>query len=179
MSKAVFLDRDGTINEEVEYLNDHNKFRFMPGSIKALEMLQKNGYRIILVTNQSGIAKGKISKEQLKKIHDEMKSHLSIVNGIPISDEEIYHCPHNASDKCDCRKPNVKNFKEAEKKYKIDPSKSYVIGDKTSDIEAGRRGGYKTILVQTGYAGKDGKYEVKPDFVAKDLLHAAKIITGG
>ncbi|MEK6954530.1 MAG: HAD family hydrolase [Candidatus Micrarchaeota archaeon] len=175
MSKAVFIDRDGTLNEEVHYLSDPDKFSLIKGSLEGLKILTKAGYRIILVTNQAGIAKGKLTLLQLEAIHSRMQRILSR-NGIALSPEEIFFCPHRGEDNCGCRKPNVKNFKEAQKRFNLDPAKSYVIGDKTSDLEAGRRGGYATILVKTGYGGTDAKYDVLPDFIAKDLLEAAKFI---
>ncbi|MFH1258037.1 MAG: HAD family hydrolase [Candidatus Micrarchaeota archaeon] len=175
MSKGVFIDRDGTINKEVEYLNDPEKLAFIEGSLEALLMLQNRGYKLILVTNQAGIAKGKITFGQLERIHSKMLS-LMKQEGITLSNEDIYFCPHHADEKCDCRKPNVKNFKHAEAKFKLDPSKCWVVGDKTSDVEAARRGGYKSILVKTGYGGKDGRFGTKPDFIAENLLEAAKII---
>jgi D-glycero-D-manno-heptose 1,7-bisphosphate phosphatase len=175
MQKGVFIDRDGTLNKEVEYLSNPSHLEFLPGSLSALKLLQENGYKLILVTNQAGIAKGKITFEQLYAIHDKMLAHMH-EEGIEFTKKEIYFCPHHEDEKCDCRKPNVKNFKHAEKQFNLDPKKCYVIGDKTSDIEAGKRGGYVSILVKTGYGGKDGKYPSKPDFIAKDLLTAAEMI---
>lgn len=175
MGKAVFIDRDGTLNEEVHYLSDPDKFSFIKGSIEALQLLQTHSYRIILITNQAGIAKGKITMEQLERIHRRMQKQLTR-NGIALPDEDIKFCPHSEEERCECRKPNVKNFKDAERKYQLHREKCWVIGDKTSDIAAGRRGGYRTILVQTGYAGKDAKYPDTPDFSAENLLEAAKII---
>lgn len=175
MTKAVFIDRDGTINQEVEYLNDPDRFEFIPGALDAILMLENAGYRIILVTNQAGIAKGKITFEQLNAIHSKMLS-LMKKYGIKITEKEIFFCPHHEDELCACRKPNVKNFKDAELKFGLNSKHSYVVGDKTSDIEAAKRGGYKSILVKTGYAGKDGKYSAQPDFTADNLLSAAKII---
>ncbi len=173
--KAVFIDRDGTINEEVSYLNDPDRFAFISGALEGLRLLQEARYRIIIVTNQSGIARGKISPEQLDRIHIRMRKGL-VKNGIAIGDEEIYFCPHMTDERCECRKPNVRSFKDAETKFKLDADKCYVVGDKTSDIEAGKRGGYKTILLETGYAGRDGMYKAEPDFRVKNLLEAAKLI---
>ena len=177
MSKAVFIDRDGTLNEEVNYLNDPDKFALIKGSLEALKLLTKDGYRIILVTNQAGLSKGKITLKQLDAIHSRMQRIL-LRNGIALASEEIFFCPHKSEDNCECRKPNLKNFMDAKERFKIDASKSYVIGDKTSDIEAGKRGGYKTILVKTGYGGSDAKFTAIPSHVAKDLLDAAKFIIG-
>lgn len=175
MAKAVFIDRDGTINKEVEYLNDPSRLSFIGGALEALLLLQEHGFKIILVTNQAGIAKGKITFEQLESIHGKMLAEMRAA-GIGITEKEVYFCPHREEEKCECRKPNVKNFKHAEKRFGLEPEKCYVIGDKTSDIEAGRRGGYKTILVKTGYGGRDRKYPVRPGHVAENLLEAAKII---
>ncbi|MFH1750955.1 MAG: HAD-IIIA family hydrolase [Candidatus Micrarchaeota archaeon] len=175
MVKGVFIDRDGTINKEVEYLNDHERFEFIEGSLDALIMLQSRGFKLILVTNQSGIANGKISWPQLEAIHRKMLSMMK-AKGINITSKEIFLCPHHAGELCACRKPNVKNFKEAQAQFALDPKECYVVGDKTSDIEAARRGGYRSVLVKTGYGGMDGTYDAKPDFVAKDLLEAAKMI---
>jgi len=175
MAKAVFIDRDGTINEEVNYLNDHAKMLLMEKSVEGLQLLQKNGYKIIIVTNQSGIAKGKITEVQLEQIHGKIRKALTLKHGIVF--EEIFVCPHSSEDNCDCRKPKTKSIEESKKKYGLKLEECYVVGDKTSDVEMGKRAGCKTVLLKTGYGGKDGKYSAVPDFVAENLFEAAKIIT--
>lgn len=175
MNKAVFLDRDGTINREVDHLRKMEDFEFLPNSIPALKILSDSEYRIIIITNQSGIARGYFDEKTLKEIHEEMLHEFSR-EGIRI--DRIYYCPHHPDENCECRKPNSGMFKAAEKDFNLDLKNSYSIGDTTQDIEAGKRMGCKTILVRTGYAGKDGRYDVKADFIAMDLLQAVEIILG-
>jgi D-glycero-D-manno-heptose 1,7-bisphosphate phosphatase len=175
MNKGVFIDRDGTINKEVKYLADPSKFEFIPGALDALLRLQKKGYKLILVTNQAGVAKGKLTLRQLDLIHLKMLG-LMQKAGVHFTKEEIYICPHREEEDCECRKPKIKSLLHAQIKYGLDPKLCFMVGDKTSDIEAGKRAGYGTILVSTGYGGKDGKYQVEPDYAASDLLAASKII---
>ncbi len=173
MERAVFLDRDGVINEEVNYLSNVNDFKFIKNSIEALKLLSKTEFKIIIITNQSGINRGFFTMEDLNKIHEYMLNKFKS-EGIRI--DKIYVCPHRPDENCSCRKPQIGMLIEASKEFNIDLSKSYFIGDKTVDIKTGKNANCKTILVKTGYGGSDNTYDVTPDFIVNDLLEAAKLI---
>lgn len=172
--QAVFLDRDGTINVDMGDNPSVYRFEFIPGAIRALRNLSGAYYRLIVVTNQGGIGAGKYSKKTYEKITEHMIEELAS-EGVALN--AIYHCPHVAADRCKCRKPEIGMLEQAVARFKISLPESWVIGDKTCDIVLGMRAGCKTILVETGSGGKDGKYDAYPDYTAKDLLEAAEIIT--
>jgi D,D-heptose 1,7-bisphosphate phosphatase len=176
-SKAIFLDRDVVINKEVNYLSDPNDFEFLPGSIKALKKLQDLGFLLIIITNQSGLARGYFSKETLNKIHDKMKRILK-ESGVVLTD--IFYCPHHPdfTGNCECRKPKPGLIFQAKEKYNIDLKSSYMVGDTLSDILAGKNAGCKTVFVLTGH-GKDQKDKIiqeNPDYIHMNLLDFAKKI---
>lgn len=178
--KAVFLDRDGTINIEVDYLSDIKQFRLIAGSAQAIRKLNKLGYLVIVISNQPVVAYGMLNKAGVDKIHNEMLKRLARNRA---SIDAIYYCPHHPKGKikkysitCQCRKPGIELIKRAKKNHKIDSEGSYFIGDRTGDILAGRRAGLKTILLKTGYGGKDNVHKVKPDQIANNLYDAAMII---
>ena len=173
VSPAVFLDRDGTINEDIEYLHEPEKFSLLPGAGEGLRRLQDMGYRLVIVTNQTGIGLGYFTKEDFYRVNRQMFKALAPYE---VKIDKIYFCPHNITEKCTCRKPEIGLIRRAQKDLNLDLSKSYFIGDQTLDIETGRRAGMKTILVQTGKAGKDGQFAVQPDFQVKDLVEAAEVI---
>lgn len=169
MNKAVFIDRDGTINVNVEYLDNPDEFQMYPGVGEGIKKLIENGYKIIIITNQSGISRGYFSEETLGKIHARMKKELE-EKGARI--DGVYYCPHHPDDKCSCRKPNTALFEQAIKEHDIDPSQSYVIGDRMLDVEAGHKIGSKTILVPERV--KQVEQEIKnsditPDCYCKDF----------
>lgn len=170
MRKAIFLDRDGTINIDFGYVYKISDLKFLPRAVQALQILQSLGFLLIIVTNQSGIARGYYNRADYKKITDYLLDVLK-QGGVKIG--AVYMCPHNEKDECECRKPKIRLYQKAIKKFNIDPEKSYVIGDKTEDIKAGRDLGAHTILVKTGKGGKDKKYKVKPSYIAKNLYEAA------
>lgn len=173
VSPAVFLDRDGTINKEIEYLHEPEKFELLPNALAGLKKLQDMGFRLVIVTTQAGIGLGYFTKEDFYKVNREMFRQLAPA-GVRI--DKIYFCPHNVTERCTCRKPEIGLLLRAKEDLNLDLSRSYTIGDKTSDLEAGRRAGTKTILVKTGHAGQDLEYAVEPDYVAEDLLAAANFI---
>jgi len=170
-SPAVFLDRDGTINEEVLYLDDPVKFRLLPNALSGIRRFQDMGYRIVIISNQPGIGLGYYTKEAFYAVNREMLKAFS-ESGILV--DKIYYCPHSKSEKCDCRKPGQALIKQAEAALNLDLSQSVFIGDKSSDMEAGKRAGMKTVLVRTGFRGEDGEYPGEPDLWAKDLMDAAE-----
>ena len=136
MKKALFLDRDGVINKEINYLYKIEDFEIVDGILKLCKEYQDNDYIIIVITNQAGIARGKYTEEDFSILSKWM---ISMFSNYGIEILKIYHCPHhpNFTRKCKCRKPNIGMILEAQKKYDIDLSSSILIGDKESDIEAG------------------------------------------
>jgi len=173
MNKAVFLDRDGVINVDKEYVHKIEDFDFIPRAIDALKILSKTNFKIIIVTDQSGIGRGYYTVKDYNAVTEYM---LSEFNKNNIRIDEIYYCPHHPEENCECRKPNKKLILNAEKSFNLDLEKSYIIGDKTKDIMLGKNAGCKTIAVKTGKGGNDGEFDVKPDFIADDLSDAVNII---
>jgi D,D-heptose 1,7-bisphosphate phosphatase len=146
-NKAVFLDRDGTIARDVHYCRrpeDFKLFKDVPISIKKLN---ENGYKTVLITNQSGIARGYFTENTLSRIHQKMIDELAAA-GATI--DAIYYCPHHPDQHCDCRKPGTALFRKAAKDLDIDLVSSYMIGDTEKDINAGKKAGCTTVLVTTG-----------------------------
>lgn len=175
---AVFLDRDGTINEEVGYLNDLSRLKLLPKVWEGLKVLKDRGFKLIVVTNQSGVARGYFPKELVHQANELIQKRLS-KKGVILDD--FFVCFHLPDSGCSCRKPKPGLIFDAAKKHDIDLSRSYMVGDKLIDIETGKNAGLKTILVLTGYGRGELKYVapkkgVYPDFVAEDLREAAKII---
>ena len=170
MKKAIFLDRDGTIVVDTGYVHKAEDFKLLPNVIKGLSKLRK--FMLFIVTNQSGIGRGVYNLEDFKKFNDRMINEL-YEHKIKI--EKIYYCPHKPEDNCNCRKPKTMFLEDAKKMFNVDMEQSLVIGDQKADIELGKNGGCTTILVLTGNGNKT-KNEIKADFVAKDLLDAAKWI---
>lgn len=173
MNKAVFLDRDGTINVDKEYVISIDDLEFLPNAVKGLKKIQELGYKLIIITNQSGIGRGYYSEEGYKNLMKELYARLRKSRIIIEAD---YYCPHLPELDCVCRKPKTQMIKKAIQDHSINVDKSFFIGDKTADILAGKNMGLKTILVLTGKAGKDNKYSVKPDFICKNLYDASIII---
>lgn len=174
MAKAVFIDRDGVINKDLgEYVAKPEDFFFIDGAVEALKKLHNSEYKIIVLTNQGGIGKGIYTEKDLDKIHKRMYELLA-EKGIKL--DGLYFCPHHPDDGCDCRKPRLGLVRQAVKNHGINLEESFFVGDKTSDVKAGKDAGCKTFLVKTGYAGHDKLYYVEPDFVVSDLLEATNII---
>ena len=171
--KAVFLDRDGTINEEVEFLHEPEKFKLLPNAVEGVKKMMALGYKIVIVTTQTGIGLGYFTKEDFYKVNRVMLKEFS-KNGIVV--DKIYFCPHNLNEQCDCRKPAIGLLERGRDELDIDLSQSYMVGDKTCDLLAGRNAGCKSVLVKTGWKGEDKQYDVKADFEAADLLAAAELI---
>lgn len=172
-SRAVILDRDGVINEEVEYLHEPEKFKFLTNVLNGLKKMQSMGFKIVIATTQAGIGLGYFTKEDFFKVNKAMLKDFK-ENGIVIS--KIYFCPHGVDENCSCRKPKIGLIERAKEDLFLDLSQSWAIGDKTADIEAGKKAGCRTILIKTGHKGKDKEFEVRPDFTAEDLKEAAAII---
>ncbi|MBN1782185.1 HAD-IIIA family hydrolase [bacterium] len=168
---AVFLDRDGTINEEVLYLHEPEQFKMLPNVARGIKQFQDMGYRIIVITNQPGIGIGYYTVHDFFAVNRTMLRHLSKA-GILV--DKIYFCPHAKSEQCECRKPAQALISRAKEDLNLDMANSIIIGDRTGDMEAGKRAGMTTILVKTGFKGADGEFPGKPDYYAKDLLDAAQ-----
>lgn len=175
-NKALVIDRDGVINLYREgHVKSPEEFEFLPRVIEAFKLLRDSNYKTIIITNQSGIAKGYLTEEDLKKIHEKMCSELKM-HGIVI--DQIYYCPHLRADKCECRKPNIGLFKLAEREHNLDWENSFVIGDTAYEIAAGKKLNSQTILTKTGYDGED-KFALQPDFIVEDLYEAINLILNG
>lgn len=154
MNKAIFLDRDGTLNIDHGYVHEIDQFHFIEGSIEALQQLKQMGYLLVLVTNQSGIARGYFSEQQFLQLTEWMDWSLAD-RGVDL--DGIYYCPHHPDgigefkQDCDCRKPKAGMLNQAIKELKIDPARSIMIGDKMEDMIAGKSAGIKTnVLVRSG-----------------------------
>jgi D-glycero-D-manno-heptose 1,7-bisphosphate phosphatase len=158
MSKALFLDRDGVVNKEKNYLYKIEDFEFIDGVFETCKYFQSKGYLIIIITNQAGIARGKYTKQDFEILTEWMMKEFQKEN-IIIS--QVYHCPHHPeySGECECRKPNIGMLKEAQKEFNINMAQSILVGDKNSDIEAGINAGIKTnYLISTGHIIKENKF---------------------
>ncbi len=170
MTKAIFLDRDGTLVEDIGYHHKLENFKLIPNAIEGLKLLRN--YKLIIVSNQSGIGRGYYTMKDFENFNNHLIQELK-KNNIKI--EKTYICHHRPEDNCGCRKPKAKLIKDAAKEFDIDLKKSCMIGDKKIDIDMGHNAGCKSILVLTGN-GMQKKNESNADYVAKDLLDAAKWI---
>lgn len=182
--RAVFLDRDGTINTEVNYLNNIDQLKLIDGTPEAIQILNNMSFRVIVITNQAAVARGFLSEDYLQKINQTLCNMLAEKDA---KIDAIYYCPHHPTagkgrylQDCDCRKPRPGMLLQAAKAWQIDLTQSYVIGDKLSDLQAGQAAGCRTIMVLTGY-GREHREKIPhagpvPDYIAGDLLDAAKWI---
>ncbi len=174
--KAVFLDRDGTLNEDPGYLNDPAQLHLLPTVGEALSLLKQSGYLLIIVSNQSGVGRGLIKEEVLDQIHEKLDNLLAPWK-IKIDCYKL--CLHHPDENCVCRKPQPKLILDAAQDFSIDLKCSYMIGDKASDIEAGQTARCKgSILVRTGHGAATATQPegMKANFIADSLLQAAEWI---
>lgn len=186
-NKAVFLDRDGTLNEEVGYVNHIQRFILLPRVGESIRLLNQHGWKAVVVSNQSGVARGYFPESLVHQVHDKMQDLLTR-EGAHL--DGIYYCPHHPEvgvppyrQTCRCRKPGTGMIEEAVKAFGLDCSQSYVVGDRGVDIELAGQLGAKAILVLTGYGRGEWEYRKnewkgKPDFVAEDLFEAVQWILG-
>src|SRR5699024_600254 len=169
MHKAIFLDRDGVINEvktkRVTFVNNPDDFYLLDGVGEAIKRFNDNGWKVFVITNQGGIGLGYMEESSLKAIHAKMEDDLSAF-GATIDD--IHYCPHKPYANCPCRKPKPKMITDLAEEYEIDVAESYMVGDRRPDIEAGSQAGTQTVLV-----GDRSQHEVKADLYFKDLLSFA------
>ena len=185
LHKAVFLDRDGTLNEEVGYLNHIERLHLLPRVGQAIRLLNQNEWRAVVITNQSGVARGYFPESLIHQVHQKMKDLLE-KEGAHL--DGIYYCPHHPDigippyrQKCRCRKPAPGLVEEAVRDLDIDCSESYAIGERGIDMEFAHQIGAKGILVLTGYGRGEWEYlrdqwRVKPDHIAPDLYKAVQWI---
>ena len=171
LKPAVFIDRDGTLIEEVNFLSNVDDLILFPYTAAALRMLKDAGFLIVVVTNQSGIGRGLFDEAAMNAIHTEIQRRLNReIDG-------FYFCPHLPDEGCECRKPGIGMINSACRDLDIDRSGSWMIGDKAIDIETGRNAGIRTAMVMTGYGLSHSKLLDEPaDIVADDLMEAARKI---
>jgi histidinol-phosphate phosphatase family protein len=172
-ARAVFLDRDGVLMEDANYVGHVERVKLIPGAVEAVRRLLAAGFKIFVVTNQSGVGRGYFTREAVEEIHHHLRQQ-------GIQPDRFYVCPHHPEDNCDCRKPKPKFLLEAAREYDLDLAASYMIGDRSSDLLAGLHAGAQPILVLTGVGRETlAKNDVRPVHVAADVAAAADWILAG
>lgn len=183
--QAVFFDRDGTLSEEVGYVNHLSRFRMMPHTAAAIRKLNQAGWRVIVVTNQAGVARGYFEEALIGQVHARLRADLAR-EGAYLDD--IYYCPHHPTvgpapyrQQCTCRKPQPGMLQQAAEKFKLDLTRCFVVGDRYSDVDMAHRVGAQGILVLTGYGLGEYEYQRQtwprePAFIAEHALDAAEWI---
>lgn len=172
-ARAVFIDRDGVLIRDADYLGSVDGLEVFKGAPKALKLLRAAGFKIVIVTNQSGVARGYFTMATVRKIHAELKRRLAKAGA---RWDALYVSPHGPDSGHSWRKPGTGMLLAAKKKFGINLKASYLIGDKTSDIECARRAKCASVLVRTGNGGRDKAFKVKPTAVRRDVLSAARWI---
>ena len=182
---ALFMDRDGTVSEEVGYVNHPSRFRVFPYSAEAIKLLNDNGWLAILVTNQAGVARGYFAEDVIVQIHEQLRRDLESASA---KLDAIYYCAHHPSVgeppyrlDCDCRKPKTGLIKRAAADFEIDLARSWMVGDRYSDIELARNAGWHSAFVLSGYGRGEWEYQralwkLEPDLVAENLLEVARTV---
>ncbi|OPZ87556.1 MAG: D-glycero-beta-D-manno-heptose-1,7-bisphosphate 7-phosphatase [Firmicutes bacterium ADurb.Bin419] len=173
---AIFIDRDGVICKEKSYITSWEQMEIYPFAKEAVRRLRDAGFKTIIVTNQSAVGRGMMREETLKQINEYLQQIIPI--------DGLYYCPHYPPEKeeilpyrinCSCRKPKAGMIYTARDEHKIDLSKSYIVGDRSSDILAGKNASVKTVLVRTGY-GITPETDINPDYVFNDLMEFTEFI---
>lgn len=183
---AVFLDRDGTINEEVDFVRTADQLALIPGAGSAIRTLNRSGFLTVVISNQSGVARGFLTEEDLMVIHTRLTDELARQDAHL---DRIYYCPHHPTEGippyrsvCECRKPAPGMLRAGELELGIDLSRSYVVGDRLGDVLVGQAVGATSILVLTGYGrtalDEASREQVTPDFVVPSIAEAVQIIVG-
>ena len=187
MHRAVFLDRDGTINEDVGYISDPAEFELIPGAVAAMNRLRAAGFRLPLVTNQAGVGRGLMSEGQLNRV---LVAFQDLLRREGTSVDGVYYCPHDPKEgigayktACDCRKPGHGMLTRAARDLGIDLTRSYMIGDHWTDAEAGLRAGCRVVLLRTGHGPQEIEklnqaQSSRLDYIADDLSAAADWVLG-
>lgn len=171
---AVFLDRDGTLIEEADYLARAEDMKLFPFAAEAVRLLNENDFLVVLITNQSGVARGFFDENAVRAIHEKLIYDLA-AQGAKL--DAIYFCPHAPEDECECRKPKTQMIERANEDFAIDLQRSWTIGDKAIDVETGFNAKTKTALILTGYGIEERKkLNVEPDLIAANLLEAVEKI---
>lgn len=172
---AVFLDRDGVLTVEEGYITSVENMHIFPYVKECVRQIHDKGYYAIVITNQSGVARGLFTEENLQ----EMNEYLIGRTGV----DEVFYCPHHPEGKiekykniCHCRKPQIGMFEMACRKFKINMKESYMVGDRADDIMAGKNAGARTILLESGYGTAELEYDIIPDYVLNDLRDVIKIL---
>ena len=176
---AIFLDRDGTINEEMGYINHLNRFVLLPRTAQAIRRLNDAGLKVVVITNQSGSARGYFAPSLVDEVHARLQQLLAAEGGAHV--DAIYACLHGPDDGCACRKPKTGLIEQAARELNLDLTRSYLVGDRYKDMETAHNAGVKGVLVLTGYGRgeyehQSGAWPLPPAFVAQDLLDAAEWI---
>lgn len=184
---AVFIDRDGTISEEVGYVNHPSRFRLFPYASEAIRTLNERGWLAVVITNQAGVPRGYFSEELIESVHDQLKRDLEAASA---QLDAIYYCAHHPSVgeppyrvDCDCRKPKTGLIDRAAKDFEIDLAASWMVGDRYGDVELARNAGLRSAFVLSGYGRGEWEYQRfswkhQPDLVSDNLLEAIKLIVG-
>ena len=180
---GVFIDRDGTISEEVGYVNHLSRYQIYPWTAGAIRILNDAGLKAIVVTNQAGVARGYFTEELVKQVHEKLAGEMTRAGA---RFDAIYYCPHHPSvgeppyrQTCNCRKPKTGMLERAAAEFEIDVARSFVIGDRYGDIELAHNAGARSVFVLSGYGLGEFEYQrqywkEQPDWVAKDLLEASR-----
>ena len=176
--KGVFLDRDGVICENRDdYVKSWEEFVWIPGAKEALSRLMSHGYIAIVVTNQSAIGRGIVTRETVDKVHQRMGEEIAQTGG---KIEKIYYCPHKPEDGCGCRKPEPGLVLQAAEDLELDLRSSYLVGDNITDVEMGHKVGSRTIMVKTGKGLSEladkARWKIRPDYIAQDLSEAVDLM---
>ncbi|MGB8507029.1 MAG: HAD family hydrolase [Pyrinomonadaceae bacterium] len=183
--RAVFIDRDGTISEEVGYVNHVSRYRVFPYAAEALRLLREAGWLAILVTNQAGVARGYFNEEMIGQVHNQL-AHVLEEGGARL--DAIYYCPHHPTvgeppyrSTCDCRKPKPGLIRRAAEDFQLELSRCWMVGDRYSDTELARNAGVRAAFVLSGYGRGEWEHQRaawthQPDLVAENLLEAARAI---
>lgn len=174
-ARAVFLDRDGTLNEDSGYVGRKEDFVFIRGAKQAVKKLKESGFLVFIVSNQSGVGRGYFSHDAVEEIHQKLRQEL-LKEGAAV--DAIYYCPHSPSIRCGCRKPSPAMVEAAASRFDVDLERSYFVGDKMSDVETGLAAGLKTVLIlppskEEFSFSEEENGDLEPEFIARNLGEAS------